>query len=139
LAVSFEIYSREYVISLQRKLENYQIPEIPVGYVPKDTEIVKVQDARVKAHLYGALAAVNMEFLAEVPLSESGVAKEVDRDELNNFVNSVAEDVVRMMDNIYRWICDMRYSVVIPDAERRAELLPTVMFRSGLICFRRLM
>jgi hypothetical protein len=116
----------EYVISLQKKLEDYQIPEIPMGYVPKDTEIVKVQDARVKDHLYSALAAVNMEFLAEVPLSESGVAKEVDRDELNNFVHSVAEDIVRIMDNIYRWICDMRYSVVVPDADRRAELLPTV-------------
>jgi hypothetical protein len=116
----------EYVISLQRKLENYQIPEIPVGYIQKNTEIVKVQDARVKDHLYSALAAVNMEFLAEVPLSESGVAKEVDRDELNNFVHSVAEDIVRIMDNVYRWICDMRYLVVVPDANRRAELLPVI-------------
>jgi hypothetical protein len=116
----------EYVISLQKKLENYQIPEVPAGYIPKDTEIVKVQDARVKDHLYSALAAVNMEFLADVPLSESGVAKEVDRDELNNFVHSIAEDIVRMMDNIYKWICDMRYLVVIPDAVKRSELLPVV-------------
>jgi hypothetical protein len=114
-----------HVVSLQRKMENYQIPDIPVGYVPKDTEIVKVQDARIKDHLYSAMA-VNMEFLAEVPMSESGVAKEVDQDELNNFVYSIAEDIVRVMDNIYRWICDMRYSVVIPDAGKRAELLPVI-------------
>jgi hypothetical protein len=116
----------EYIISLQRKLENYQIPDIPVGYIQKNTEIVKVQDARVREHLYSAMAAVNMEFLAEVPLSESGVAKEVDRDELNNFVHSVAEDIVRIMDNVYRWICDMRYSVVVPDANKRAALLPII-------------
>jgi hypothetical protein len=115
-----------HIISLQRKLENYQIPDIPIGYVAKDTEIVKVQDARIKDHLYSAMAAVNMEFLAETPMSESGVAKEVDRDELNNFVHSIAEDIVRVMDNIYRWICDMRYSVVIPDAGKRTELLPVI-------------
>ncbi|MDR1595296.1 MAG: hypothetical protein LBS43_12570 [Prevotellaceae bacterium] len=116
----------EHVISLQRKLENYQIPEVPIGYVQKDTEIVKVQDARVKDHLYSALAAVNMEFLAEVPLSESGVAKEVDRDELNNFVHSIAEDIVRVMDNIYKWTCDLRYSVVIPNPDNRRALLPFI-------------
>jgi hypothetical protein len=116
----------EHVISLQRKLENYQIPEVPIGYVHKDTEIVKVQAARIRDHLYSALAAVNMEFLSEVPLSESGVAKEVDRDELNNFVHSIAEDVVRIMDNIYKWICDLRYSVAVPDVVRRSEMLPVI-------------
>jgi hypothetical protein len=116
----------EHIISLQRKLENYQIPDPPIGYIQKDTEIVKVQDARIKDHLYSALAAINMEFLAEVPLSESGVAKEVDRDELNNFVHSIAEDIVRIMDNIYLWICDMRYSLVVPDVLRRSEMLPTI-------------
>jgi hypothetical protein len=61
-----------------------------------------------------------------VPLSESGVAKEVDRDELNNFVHSIAEDIVRIMDNIYRWVCDLRYSIVLPNAEVRKALLPSV-------------
>jgi hypothetical protein len=65
-----------------------------------------------------------MEFLAQVPLAESGISKEVDRDELNNFVSSIAEDLVEIMDTAYRIIAMYRYRVQYPN--ELEEMLPTI-------------
>ena len=67
-----------------------------------------------------------MEFLAETPLNQSGTAKEVDKDELNNFVNSIAEVVVRIMDLVYFYIAEYRYNLLIQDKGKRMLLLPSV-------------
>ncbi len=99
---------------------------IPFGYVQKQVEIVKIQDERVDKHKYQALCAINMEYLAEVPLNNSGEAKKVDRDELNTFVNSIAEDLVAIMDKVYAFINDYRYSVIVSDKKARLALLPKI-------------
>jgi hypothetical protein len=116
----------EYVIAAGRKVEEYQLPTPPIGYIQKGTEIARLQDERVRNHSFVALSAINMEFLAETPLNQSGIAKEVDRDELNNFVNSVAEDIVSVLDNAYYFICRYRYSLVVPDKEKRERMLPII-------------
>lgn len=91
-----------------------QIPTPPAGYVEKDVEIVKVMDESIARHIYSALSAINFEFLARTPLSQSGVAKEVDKDELNNTVHSIAEDLVAILDNIYWITAYMRYNLLYP-------------------------
>lgn len=115
----------EYLIKAQ-SIGEVSIPTPPIGYIQKSTEIAKLQDERVSAHIYKALASINMEFLSNTPLNQSGVAKEVDKDELNNFVNSIAEDLVRIMDRVYFFICEYRYSVVVSDPDVRKTLLPTI-------------
>lgn len=102
------------------------LPTPPIGYVQKDVSIVDIQDKRIDKHLYCALSAINMQFLEDTPLSESGVAKEVDRDELNNFVNSIAEDLVAILDKVVHFINEMRYSIVIADKQKRMGMLPTI-------------
>lgn len=114
------------VVTPPKPGEQSTIPTPPAGYIQKQVEIVRIQDERVRNHIYEALASINMEFLAETPLSQSGVAKEVDRDELNNFVNAVAEDIVSSMDRIYKIIVDYRYSVIIPSQKERLLLLPKI-------------
>lgn len=104
----------------------HQLPNPPIGYVQKTADIAKLQDERVRQHLYDALSTLNMEFLAETPLNQSGTAKEVDKDELNNFVNSIAEDIVRILDNVYYFINEYRYSIVVPDITSRKEMLPDI-------------
>lgn len=84
-------------------------PTPPAGYVEKDVEIVKVMDDSVRQHIYDGLAAINFQELAEVPMSESGIAKAVDRDEQNNTVHAIAEDLVKIMDSLYSLIADYRY------------------------------
>lgn len=86
-----------------------QIPNPPAGYVEKDVEIVKVMEASVEKHLYDALAAINFQDLAQVPMAESGIAKQVDRDKQNNTIHSIAEDLVKIMDSTYKIIAYYRY------------------------------
>jgi hypothetical protein len=59
--------------------DEQQVPTPPAGYIQKDVEIIKIQDERIKNKIYNSLSALNMEFLAETPLNQSGKAKEVDR------------------------------------------------------------
>ena len=108
------------------KAGEQNIPTPPFGYIQKNTDIPRLQDERVDKHIYKALSSVNMEFLAQKPLNQSGAAKEVDQDELNNFVNSVAEDIVMVLDKVYYFICQYRYSFVIPNKEERDKMLPVI-------------
>lgn len=108
------------------KIDEAQVPIPPAGYIDKDTEIVKLQDERIEKHIYKALATINMEFLSQTPQTQSGVAKEVDKDELNNFVHSVAEDLVRILDHIFDISYDIRYKFIVSDEGKLTEMLPTV-------------
>ena len=101
-------------------------PIPPAGYIQKDTNIVEVQDKRIDRHIFHALAAVNMEFLAQAPVSESGVAKAYDADETNNFVHAVAEDLVAMLDSVVLYISELRYGLAVASAEERAKMLPVI-------------
>lgn len=85
------------------------IPNPPAGYVEKDVEIVKHMEDSVRQHIYDGLAAINFQELAEVPMEQSGVAKQVDRDEQNNTIHAIAEDLVKIMDKTYKIIAYYRY------------------------------
>ena len=117
-------YSRLTINANQLGAANVPVP--PKGYVDKKTDIAKLQDERVEAHIYRALSAVNFQFLAQVPMKQSGIAKEVDRDELNNTVHSVAEDLVHIMEQVYAISIDMRYGQIVPDAEARKMMRPDI-------------
>lgn len=107
--------------------ENGSIPTPPAGYINKPTEIVKLQDERIKNHLMDALSSINMEFLAQTPLNQSGKAKEVDKDELNNFVYGVAYHMIEnVIKPIYKFTALWRYSQLIPSKENIKKLLPSI-------------
>lgn len=105
--------------------DQLQLPTPPAGFVEKDVEIIKVQEASVHQHIYEALAAINFEFLTETPLNQSGKAKEVDKDELNTMVHSIAEDIVRIIDKVYWFIALYRYSMQYTPTEIY-EMLPKI-------------
>lgn len=97
------------------------------GYVTKPTEMVKLMREEIQTEIYDALAAINMEFLCETPLNQSGKAKEVDRDELNNFVYGIAYHLIE--NNIkpaYYFINEMRYKLIIQSEEERLKMLPEI-------------
>ncbi len=108
------------------KIGEQNIPIPPAGYIQKQIEIVKIQDERIDKHVYRALCAINMQYLDKTPLAESGIAKEVDRDSLNTFVNSVAEDIVNIMDKFYECAIDLRYMDIVPDAKSRRAMCPKI-------------
>jgi hypothetical protein len=105
--------------------DQLQVPTPPAGFVEKDVEIIKVQETSIEAHIYHGLSAINFEFLASTPLNQSGTAKEVDKDELNNTVHAVAEDIVRIIDRVYYLIAVYRYSAQYTKDEIW-EMLPMI-------------
>jgi len=65
-----------------------------------------------------------MEFLAQTPLNQSGVAKEIDKEELNNFIYSIAFHLVKnVMNPIYTCISEYRYNLLVSDT---TQLLPLI-------------
>lgn len=100
-------------------------PMPPAGFIEKDVEIIKLQKDSVDSHIENGLASINFEFIASTPLSQSGTAKEVDKDELNNTVHSIAEDLVRCMDWCYYMIAKYRYQLIYSEMEIK-EMCPHV-------------
>lgn len=105
---------------------NQANPIPPAGYIQKDTVILELQEKSVDKNLLKALGAVNMQFLDQTPLSISGDAKQVDREELNNTVYNVAEDLVYSIDKVIYFINEWRHFWHLPDAKTRAEQLPSI-------------
>lgn len=108
-------------------LTGKQIPTPPAGYITKPTEMVGLMRNEIKIEMRDALAAINMEFLADEPLNESGKAKEVDRDELNNFVYSIAYHLVENnIVPVFYFVNELRYSTLITSKEARGKMLPHI-------------
>lgn len=101
------------------------IPNPPKGYVEKDVEIVKLMEESVRQHIYDALAAINFQDLAQVPLVESGIAKAVDRDEQTNTVHAIAEDLIKILDLLYRLSAYYRYKTLYT-FEEIDKMLPSI-------------
>jgi hypothetical protein len=101
------------------------IPNPPKGYVVKDIAIVKVMEDSVRQHIYDGLAAINFQELAEVPLAQSGVAKTVDRDQQNNTIHAIAEDLVKIMDSTYKITAYYRYKNIY-SFEEIDKMLPQI-------------
>lgn len=118
-------YSKIIVKPANTGMGEKELPTPPAGYVEKDVEIVKVQEDSIKNHIKEGLASINFEFLADTPLSQSGTAKEVDKDELNNTVHAIAEDLVRNMDWIYWVTAKYRYGVLYSEDDIH-NMVPTV-------------
>jgi hypothetical protein len=103
-----------------------QTPTPPMGYVEKNTEIARLQEERIRQHIFDALASINMEYLADVPVAQSGVAKQVDREELYSFVHSVAVDSIRIISEVIYDINGWRYKESIQDLKTLESMLPAI-------------
>lgn len=101
-------------------------PMPPAGYITRDTAILELQEKSVEKNNYKALSAINMQFLDQTPLSISGDAKQVDREELNNTVYNFAEDLVYAADKVHYFINEWRYYFLVPDKNTRYEMLPNI-------------
>lgn len=100
-------------------------PMPPAGFIEKDVEIVKLMEQSVKQHIYDALSAINFQFLEQTPLNQSGTAKEVDKEELNNTVHAIAEDIVWVMDQVYKFTAYYRYKTQYPIPEIN-KMVPSI-------------
>lgn len=123
-------YSQMVVRPSKSNMGEQPAPIPPKGYITKPVDIVKIQDERCEKHAYKALCSINMQFLMQVPQNQSGYAKDVDREELNNFAYGIAEDIVWMMDRSYWLFAKYRYRVKSDGSslsdEEIAKLVPKI-------------
>lgn len=119
-------YKQNFRITPPSNINAHAIPTPPAGYIQKQVDIVELQARRVKEHVYDAMGVINMDYLMQVPLSQSGTAKAYDRDGANNFVHYIAEDLVRVMDRVFKCINEWRYNQIIIDEDVRKAQLPTI-------------
>jgi hypothetical protein len=70
------------------------IPTPPAGIIERDIASISFLKQEVKDNIKDGLAAVNMEFIMETPEINSGVAKAMDRQEMNSFFYNIARHVV---------------------------------------------
>ena len=106
---------------------NKNVPIPPAGYIEKSTQMVDTLSKEIDREIFTALSAINMEFLCNSPLNQSGIAKAVDRDELNNFVYKVAYNMVEgTVNNIYWFINEMRYGKIVSNPSIREKMLPII-------------
>lgn len=98
-------------------------PIPPGGYIQKQTEIARLQAERIDSHRYRALAAINMQFLEQVPSAQSGIAKAYDRDETNNTFYGIATDMAQIMEKIAYLVAKWRYGMIYTD-EQLKEMCP---------------
>jgi len=96
------------------------------GHIEKNLGIAELQDKRVRQHTMDALSSINFEHLAETLINQSGVAKQYDNEGANNTIHSIAEDIVRILDDVIYFINEERYMTSMPDTEERQEGLPTI-------------
>jgi len=102
------------------------VPKPPVGYVQKDFSAIEYLDKDFKQNIYAGLAALNMEFLMERPIDQSGVAKEMDRQELNSFIYQIASHVTQnILTPIYRIIAKWYYYSVPENPDNQIPAIKT--------------
>jgi hypothetical protein len=62
-----------------------------VGYVEKDINALEFVSKDIQQNIASGLAAINMEFLLESPLNQSGVAKELDKSDATHFIKTFSK------------------------------------------------
>jgi hypothetical protein len=91
-------------INLQKK--NATNPDVqyptgpPAGYIQLDIAALEAQKKDIDDDIYRGFQAIGIELLANVPASQSGIAKQYDRKELNTFFFQVAVHLGSLIEEV---------------------------------------
>lgn len=103
--------------------ENIEFPG--VTYVSKPTEIVEISERKLKSLIDDGFSAINMDILKDVGDNQSGVAKTIDRTDLDSYLTMVSNN---LFDNIiyysFYYINLLRYKNVM--GEEAYNQMPTI-------------
>ena len=106
------------------------LPMPPFGYGEKELDSVRFLDEKIKQEIDKGYAAVNMGILDKVGEDQSGVAKTIDRQDLDAFLQNYANhSFTYVIPNIIYLISSWRYGVFIKDIESiQPQITPPVVF-----------
>jgi hypothetical protein len=90
------------------------LPTPPAGYVDKPIEVVDKVEERIRAEEKRGLASINMEIVQMVGEDQSGVAKTIDREDLNAFLSRYSRHVYEyVLPNLILYIAAWRYGETV--------------------------
>lgn len=100
--------------------------DVPFGYVSVPVEATKMLEEKAQKNLDMGLNALAMDVVNEVGANQSGVAKEIDRTELNDFLQKIADQYFEVhLPNIYYYFVKYMFGVEMNSAAVR-ELEPEI-------------
>lgn len=96
--------------------DSIAIPTPPMGYIDKPIDQTKFICDQVNSNIQSGLAAINMEFLMNEPAVNSGIAKSLDRQEMNTFFYTIARHVIHnVLRPCYYYIAKWRYGTILDE------------------------
>jgi len=97
----------------------------PAGYINVPTEILTVLDEKIQHNLERALSAICMDIVNKIGENQSGRAKEIDRTELNSFLQRISDYMYdNHVLNVFYFINRYRYETLF--GSRVDEYLPII-------------
>jgi len=111
-----------------------QIPTPPADYIEKSTDIVTKVEERIEKLELAGLSSVNMEILNNTPAAESGIAKAIDRQDLDAFLMRYQMHVFEwVLPNLMLYISWWRYGALFDwNEEKIKEIQPEILSISGV-------
>jgi hypothetical protein len=92
-----------------------------VTYIDKPIDIVQLTEDKVAKQISSGFQAINLDIIDKVGANQSGVAKTIDRSELESFLNKISDNLFdNILYNSYKFISIWRYNLVNQD------LIPTI-------------
>lgn len=82
-----------YVISMNALNPDAPVPTPPVEYITKDIEPLNALSAEIEKEKQNGFSAINMEILGRVGENQSGIAKVMDRQDLDAFLTRISSHV----------------------------------------------
>lgn len=115
-----------YQVSKDKLQPESGAPSPPAGYIDVPTAATEMLVARVDKLLERGLSALAMDIVNEIGENQSGVAKELDRTELNDFLGKVRDLFYdKHLVNIFYFFA--KYMFIGRDDKQIAEIEPTVI------------
>jgi len=84
-----------------------------VTYIDKPIDIVELTEKKITSLISQGFSSINMDIIDKVGENQSGVAKTIDRSELNSFMTKISDNLFdNILANAYKFVSLWRYSVV---------------------------
>lgn len=103
------------------------VPTPPMGYATRPIESLEFLKKEINDLVSEGFNSLNLGFLNETPEVNSGVAKVMDRQDMNAFFRSISRHIIENnLKPVFYFINEWRYSISVPSEEKRNANLPVI-------------
>lgn len=88
-----------------------------VEYIDKPTEIVELLLKDIKNNIDDGFSALNMDILKEVGENQSGIAKTIDRIDLDSYILTVSNNLFGILKTTVKFTNKWRYGIILKDRQ----------------------